>query len=282
MKQLSAVDPAESLSQKAKKEPASVRGRYNHPPRELPVLVQAALNGGRTRAEHAAVPITPEELAASAREAVAAGATSIHFHARSQDGHESVNGDDVARSLTAIRAAVPGTPVGVSTGAWILPDLKLRHQAIAQWTLLPDFASVNMNEEGAIEVAEWLLSRGVAVEAGLSDMHGAEIFVASGLPAKCLRVLLEPREPELHAALRTVEVVESVLTTGQATIPILLHGLNATAWPFLEEAAKRGYDTRIGLEDVLLLPNGEKATSNAGLVNEATTRMQRWAKSHSG
>jgi len=233
------------------------------------MLIQAALNGGRTRAEHAAIPITPEELAASAREAVAAGAASIHFHARGQDGRESVRGEDVARGVAAIRAAAPGIPIGVSTGAWILPDRKLRHQAIAQWTLLPDFASVNMKEEGAIEVAEWLVSRGVGVEAGLSNVFGAEIFVASGLPAKSLRVLLEPMEADYLAAVRTVEAVESILATGRTELPILLHGLNATAWAFIEEAAKRGYDTRIGFEDVLVLPNGEKAASNAALVSEA-------------
>ena len=245
------------------------------------MLIQAALNGGRTRAEHAAVPITPEELAASAREAVAAGATSIHFHARSQDGRESVHGEDVARGVSAIHAAAPGIPVGVSTGAWILPDLKLRHQAIAQWTLLPDFASVNMKEDGAIEVAEWLVSRGVGVEAGLSDVRGTEIFVASGLPEKCLRVLLEPMEPDMQAGLRTVAAVESILATGYVAIPILLHGLNATAWPFIEEAAKRGYDTRIGFEDVLALPSGEKTASNAALVSEAANLMRRWGKSTS-
>src|SRR5260370_24748186 len=121
--------------------------------------MQVALNGGRTSAEHAAVPITPEELATSAREAVAAGAASIHFHARSQDGRESVHGEDVARGVAALRSAEPGTPVGGSTGAWSLPDLKLRHAAIAEWRLLPDFASVNIKEEGAIDVAAWTGSR---------------------------------------------------------------------------------------------------------------------------
>jgi uncharacterized protein (DUF849 family) len=241
----------------------------------LLVLIQVALNGGRTRAEHAAVPITPQELAASARDAVAAGATSIHFHARSQDQRESVYPEDVARGVTAIRAAVPGIPVGVSTGAWILPDLKLRHQVIAQWTLLPDFASVNMKEEGAIEVMDWLLSRGVGVEAGLSDVRGTEIFVSSGLAARCLRVLLEPMEPDMAAAVQTVASVESILATGRMTLPVLLHGLNSTAWTLVDEAAKRGYDTRIGFEDVLILPNGERAASNASLVSEAAKHRKR-------
>ena len=38
------------------------------------MLIKAALNGGRSRSEHPAIPITPQELASSAKEAVAAGA----------------------------------------------------------------------------------------------------------------------------------------------------------------------------------------------------------------
>ena len=53
-------------------------------------MIKAALNGGRTRAEHPNIPITPEELAGSAREAIAAGAACIHFHVRGPDGKESL------------------------------------------------------------------------------------------------------------------------------------------------------------------------------------------------
>ena len=244
------------------------------------MLIEAALNGGRTRAEHEAVPVTAEELAASAREAVAAGAGAIHFHARTMDGDESISSEDVGRGVMAIRAAAPGTPVGVSTGAWILPSTKLRHEAIANWTVLPDFASVNMREEGAIEVAEWLVSRGVGIEAGLSDLQGAELLVATGLTAKCLRVLLEPTERETAAALRTVDVIEAVLAAGRVLPPMLLHGLNATAWELIDEAARRGYDTRVGFEDVLTLPNADKAASNAALVEEAVRRTRAISEKH--
>jgi len=118
------------------------------------MLIKAALNGGRTRAEHPAIPVSPAELAASAKECVAAGAGSIHFHVRGAHGRESLDADDVASALTAARAAVPGTPIGISTGAWILRNANLRHHAVSQWTVLPDFASVNFKEEGALALAD--------------------------------------------------------------------------------------------------------------------------------
>ena len=46
------------------------------------MLIEVALNGGRTRAEHPRVPCSPQELAAAAKEAVAAGAGAAHFHVR--------------------------------------------------------------------------------------------------------------------------------------------------------------------------------------------------------
>lgn len=237
-------------------------------------MIKAALNGGRTRAENASIPITPNELAASAKESVAAGAGAIHFHVRRAEGRESLDPEDVATALTAVRSAIPGTPVGVSTGAWILENALLRHEMISRWTILPDFASVNFKEDGAVPLAEMLLSRGVAVEAGLSDPHGTEVFVTSGLAPRCLRILLEPFEPSKETALEMLKQIEAMLDVAGLTLPCLLHGLNQTAWALIDEAAARGYDTRVGFEDILTLPDGTSAHSNGALVSETCRRMR--------
>ena len=84
------------------------------------MLLKAAINGKRMRNEHAAIPMTPHQQAAEATAAVAAGADAIHVHPRDSDGRESLASDDLAGTLEAIRAACPSTPVGVSTGAWIV------------------------------------------------------------------------------------------------------------------------------------------------------------------
>src|ERR1700733_7023204 len=145
------------------------------------MLIKAALNGSRTRIEHPAIPITPDELAASAKECVAAGAGAIHFHVRGPDGRESLAPDDVEKALYAVRCPVPDTLVGLSTVAWILRDASRRHEMISRWKVLPDFASVNFKEQGALPLAELLLARGVGVEVGLSDSEGTQVFVASGV-----------------------------------------------------------------------------------------------------
>jgi uncharacterized protein (DUF849 family) len=146
-------------------------------------------------------------------------------------------------------------------------------EAITKWNVLPGFASVNFGEEGATELAELLLSRGVDVEAGLCDADAAQIFLRSGLATRCIRVLLEPQEQELNGALEAVNAMEQVLKSGAADLPFLLHGTEATAWPMMDEAIARGSDVRIGLEDTLVMPDGRTARDNVELVTEAVRRV---------
>src|SRR5439155_15186350 len=157
------------------------------------MLLQAALNGARPSGAHRWLPRTPEEQAASAVESVTAGADAIHAHVRGTDGKESLAAADIGRLLRAMRLALPGTPLGVSTGAWIAGSGAERERLVAGWSDLPDFASVNFDEAGAASLARLLLRRGVGVEAGVSDEHAAQRFIETGLAGECLRVLLEPQ-----------------------------------------------------------------------------------------
>jgi uncharacterized protein (DUF849 family) len=246
------------------------------------MLIEVALNGGRTRAEHPHVPCSPEEMAAAAKEAAAAGAGAAHFHVRAADGRESLDADNVARAVLAVRAAIPGVPFGVSTGLWMVRDARERHEKAAAWKTFPDFASVNFNEDGGIVLAELLLSRGMGVEAGVGSVLATEKFLESGLAARCRWVLLEPEQQEMDAALAVVGKIEEMLHRAGIGLPIILHGVNRTAWELIDVAARRGYHTRIGLEDVLTLPDGSVAKGNGELVAEAVRRAGRVAAANRG
>ena len=234
------------------------------------MMLHAALNGTRTQKDHAAIPITPAEQATEARASVAAGASAIHVHVRDEHGNESLEPDDVAKTLETIRSACPGIPVGISTGAWIIPDLHQRLRAINAWTVLPDVASVNLHEAGAAQVIELLLDRGIGVEAGVWNAPAAVTLVESGLEDRCARILLEPAEASCWARLN-LRQIEGVLAGGQT--PRLLHGLGRCTWHLLELATRRHYDTRIGFEDTLRLPDGSRASGNAELVAAARRIM---------
>ena len=57
--------------------------------------------------------------------------------------------------------------------------------------------------------------------------------------------------------------------------PVLLHGLDESCWPMVEHARTRGVQTRIGMEDTLLLPDGTVAPDNAALVAAAVEIFSR-------
>lgn len=230
------------------------------------MLIQAAINGGRTRAEHPVVPVTPEEQAAEAAAAVEAGAGAIHVHVRDSDARESLAAEDVARALDKIRAACPGIPAGVSTGAWITGDTGKRLSLVGGWRVLPDFASVNVHEDGALGLIRLLLDRGVGVEAGVWNARSTRTLLESGLADQCLRVLVEPAEGGGDPT-TNLEEIEAVL--GRLDVSRLLHGFDASAWELVASAASRGYATRAGFEDTLRLPDGSIAANNAALVAAA-------------
>jgi len=138
------------------------------------VLIQASLNGGTTRAEHPAVPLTPAELAAEARAAAAAGARSIHVHPRDLSGAQTLRPEHVLAAVAAVRAAA-GLPVGVTTGIWAVDgDVSRRMSLVADWSGRdrPDFASINMNEPGTDALADLLTAQGIEIEELRYEVEG--------------------------------------------------------------------------------------------------------------
>lgn len=229
-------------------------------------MLQVCLNGARTPAEFAALPVSPTDLATAAAGAVAAGAADIHLHPKTPDGADSLDPDVVAAAVSAVRAAVPGVPVGVTTGAWTESDPARRADLVRAWTVLPDHASVNWHEDGAEKVAETLLARGIGVEAGVfSGTDAAARLRASSLAPRVLRVLAEVTDTDPATAADTATALLTALGPG----PVLLHGEDGGAWPVLALAAAHGLDSRVGLEDVLVLPDGRAPVDNADLVRAA-------------
>ena len=238
------------------------------------MLIKACINGSRKPGEHPALPLSPRELADAAFFTVAAGAGALHVHPRRADGIETLSAAECGAALAAIRARCPGIPTGLSTGAWIEPDVGRRLALVREWEALPDFASVNFSEPGALELCAILLEKGIGVEAGLFTDADARLLIESGLVSRCLRILLEPREIEPHAAMQTVRKIECVLDDAGVLTPRLLHGEDGAAWPVLAAALQRGYDIRIGFEDTLVLPDGKQGRDNAELVALACERAR--------
>ncbi|MEO3790839.1 3-keto-5-aminohexanoate cleavage protein [Nonomuraea sp. B10E15] len=252
---------------------AVARQRVSHAPETMHHMLQVCLNGARNRIESAHLPMTPQDLAEAAREAVEAGAQDIHLHPKNHDGEDTLDPAHVDAAITAVRAAVPAVPIGVTTGAWTLPDARQRAAMVGSWAVLPDHASVNWHEDGATIVASALLERGIGIEAGIyTETEAARRFLTWPQRHRVLRVIAEVTDTNPQTAAATaITLLNELSGTG---LPILLHGEETAAWTVLRTAAIRGLDTRIGMEDVLRLPDGAPATSNAALIRAAHAMIQ--------
>ena len=164
------------------------------------MIIQGCLNGARPAGFHPRLPTTPAAIVADGVAAVAAGAHELHVHIRGDDGRETLRSAEVARTVGGLRERLPGTFIGISTGAWIERDDGRRRELIDGWQTLPDYASVNLSEEDAPALFAHLVRRGVAVEAGLATVADADRYVERGLAGLTLRLLIEIGEQDEVAA----------------------------------------------------------------------------------
>jgi uncharacterized protein (DUF849 family) len=230
-------------------------------------MLQACLNGARSHRDHPKVPQSPEELALDAAQVVAAGVAELHVHPRGADGTETLDPTDIARALTVIRAKVPGIPVGISTREGIRADARRGFDQMKAWRVLPDYVSVNLNEEDAPEIMALMRAKGIGIEAGLATVADAQRFAALPGVTDCLRVLVEiDFEEDVQQALDLADDIMRILADNRVLLPILLHGFNQTVWPLYRKSLKLKVDARLGFEDGIHLPDGRIAADNRGII----------------
>jgi uncharacterized protein (DUF849 family) len=230
-------------------------------------MIQVCSNGDRLRGSHPAVPVTPDELARDAVACVRAGAEVFHIHPRDPEGFETLEPEPTAAALQAVRAAVPGVPVGGTTMIGIAGDDPERRLALVRgWTVKPDFVSLNIEEPGLEPLARLLIDSQVGIEAGVFDVADVEALAASSFRDELVRVLVEVDDVEPAAAVDHCWAIDAALDAAGIGAPRLHHGDNLATWAVIDAALELGRDVRIGLEDTLQMADGSEAPSNAALV----------------
>ncbi len=111
-----------------------------------PLIAAVAPNGAtKTKADHSALPLTPEELARAAVQCLEAGASMMHLHVRGVDGGHTLNPDIYRQAIASIRRAVGDKLVIQATsesGGLYSPDEQM--QAVRE--LKPEAVSLALRE----------------------------------------------------------------------------------------------------------------------------------------
>lgn len=262
---------------------------------EDPVIISCSISGVIANREQCpAIPYTPEEYAAEARRSVDEGASQIHIHARTPEGHPSYEIEDFRAITEAIRAEVPDVIINYSTGAiGISVEKRLDYLR----ALKPDVAALNMSsmnyakysrrrrdfvfkavfENSFDTVLEFILAMN---ELGIQPEH--ECFDAGHvanldplidmghLPNRLQISLVMGVVGGIRPVPSNVAVMADQVPGGrEGPNNWQVIGVSRDQWKLLGAALTLGGNVRAGLEDNLYLPDGTMARSNGDLIAKA-------------
>lgn len=235
-------------------------------------LLQVTPTGPWGTDVHPRMPITRDDLLADLRDCFEAGADGVHLHVRDGAGAETLDPVHVNETCRLVRELGFGVEVGLTTGAWIVPDVAERVAMIREWEGV-DCATVNLSEPGFERVMRAMADAGIGIDVGLWAPAELPALIGSGfLPyARRISIELDPGEPYFLTGepWEVAREVNAALDAAGSTCPRLTHGSNDWTWPLVADAFRRGHDTRVGFEDSVHRPDGTVAASNADLVRAA-------------
>lgn len=129
------------------------------------------------------VPLTPDEVAADVAACWELGITSVHLHARDEDGEPTWRRDVYERLVGAVRERTPDVVINVSTSGRTWSELERRADALAMdGDLKPDVASLtpsslnfltsaSVNDPGTVRgLARIMRERGIVPEFEVFDL----------------------------------------------------------------------------------------------------------------
>jgi 3-keto-5-aminohexanoate cleavage enzyme len=251
-----------------------------------PVAIAVAPNGGRrTKADHPALPLTPDELARTASECLEAGACMIHVHARNEQGRHLLDATAYSQATDAIRLAVGERLVvqitSESLGIYgpeeqmaVVRDLKPEAVSLALREISPDEAS----EPAFSEFLAWLRRERITPQiivyspeeaVRLAEMHRRGIVPFESIPILYVLGRYAVGQTSRPADLLPFLAPDMPIFSDWMTCAF---GRHETAC--VTTAALLGGNVRIGFENNLDLPDGTRASSNAELISHTALALQ--------
>ena len=263
------------------------------------VMISCAVTGSAdTPGRNPAVPVTPEQIAASAIDAAKAGAAIVHVHVRDpQTTRPSMDpalyrevvdrirqsGTDVLINLTtgpgARYAPSLDDPLKPGPGTTLKsPEERVRHVVELRPDICSlDMGSMNMGGYAFINTPAILEAMAIKIrDAGV--LPELEVFEAGHLLlSKRLIETGHVKVPSLFqiclgiswAQPATPEAMTYMRSLLPADCTWFAFGISLHQFPMVAQAVLLGGHPRVGLEDNLYLARGKLAPSNAALVEKA-------------
>lgn len=252
-----------------------------------PCIIMCAPNGARrTKLDHPAIPITPQELATCAEDIIAENASILHLHVRDDNARHSLDVDRYKQAIAAVKDRVGDQIIiQVTSEAAGVYDAPAQINMIK--TLKPEAVSIAMRELfphcGADDEEQafisWLQGQGIFYQVilyGPADIDRFSAAVDRGYFGKTAPFSLivaggyhEPQERSFED-LRAIED-----RACDINFPWAICAFGAAEMAAVKLAAEKGGHIRVGFENNMQLAGGQIATGNTDLVRFANTHISK-------
>ena len=255
------------------------------------IILTCALNGVLTDPRTHPVPVTPEAMAKSAREAFEQGAAIIHIHFRDQRpncGHlPSWDPDNAAAIAEAIRNTCPGVLLNQTTGvigadvsgpracmerirpeiaacnAGSLNYLKLRDDG--RWAWPPMLFDNPVNKIASMLQAGSQIGTRPEFECfDLGIVRSVELYRRAGMMTQPLYNLVMGVASGMPVDIDVINLCRRFMPTDAIWQATLIG--RSEIWAIHQHVAKIGGMLRTGLEDSFFRANGDRARGNGDLI----------------
>lgn len=246
-----------------------------------PFAIAVAPNGARrTKADHPRLPMTADEIARDAAEALDAGAAMIHLHVRDENGAHTLDADLYREAVAAVKTAV-GDKLVIQITTEAVGRYTPQEQIALVDVLMPESVSIALREilpegEDEREAAALFvrmekagtLYQIIIYEAG--ELERLDALAKRGLlPDGPLAVLaVAGRYTEQGA---TPEELDTYIAANISRHQWMMCAFGPQETQFMERASHAGGNARVGFENNLWLPDGTDAPSNAAIVAATAT-----------
>lgn len=250
-----------------------------------PVIVTAATTGGiHGKEAHPDLPETPEEIGEAAAACRAAGAAIVHVHARHDSGERAFSTERFQAVQDAIRERTDDVIIQHSTGGTGVPA-SVRRGGL-RTDPPPEMASLDMGPTNRYEhltaentratvrsLAREMADRGIKPE--LEAFNNGHLNEVLGLldeeplgDPPYVNLIFGPGTLSPPSPRSLLTLVDTLPETAEFTVL----GFGPHQVPLTTTSLLLGGHVRVGLEDNLYYREGERAASNAQLV-ERTVRI---------
>lgn len=251
------------------------------------VLAPTGMVPTRSMTPH--VPLTPDEIAADVAAAASVGITSVHLHARTEDGDPTWEREVYARIVGAVRDKAPQVVINVSTSGRTWSEVERRADCLAlDDDLKPDLASLTLsslnfltqasvNSPDTIHaLAQIMLERGIVPELELFDLgmvNYVHVLQRKGLlPGPVVANLFFGNVAGMQASLGEIGLAVDRLPTGTIWSGTGLGDFGLTAQA---HSVAAGGGVRVGLEDGIWFDRGRtRLATNPMLVERVHALLE--------